>query len=81
MHKSELLVSILQQFFVRKADDDDRDVTIKSITATTAGYTITTKYNIHSISVLQSATGNPCIKWGYTIYQCIDGTWVPVCTL
>lgn len=80
MHKTEILASILQDFFVRKADEDT-DVTIRRITATRAGYTIVTQHNIHKVAVLNSATGNPCIKWKHTIYQYVDGTWVPICTL
>ena len=80
MHKTEILALILQDFFVRKADEDT-DVTIKSITATKAGYTIVTQYNKHNIVVLKSATDKPCINWNHTVFQYIDGTWVPICTL
>lgn len=80
MHKTEILALILQDFFVRKADEDT-DVTIKSITATKAGYTIVTQYNIHKIEVPRSTTDKVYIKWNDTIYQFIDDTWVPLCTL
>lgn len=80
MHKTEILALILQDFFVRNADEDT-DVSIKSITATKAGYTIVTKYNTHRIAVLQSTTDKPCINWNHTIYQYTDDTWVPICTL
>ena len=80
MNKTEILVSFLQHLFIKNADEDT-DSIVKRITATKAGYNIVTRYNKYSVVVLQSTTDNPCINCNHTIYQYIDGTWVPICTL
>ena len=80
MNKVEILVSFLQYLFIKNADEDT-DVTVKSITATKTGYNIVTKFNKYSVVMLKSVTQNPCVNCNHTIYQCIDGTWLPICTL